>query len=120
MVTILEVVTPILVAVVTTVGAVLIAKVTKMQRDMKTNHGSLNLGDAVDRIWSKVDKISDNQDGLIKTVDYMEDRLNENNERITEIEKSSIAVTEVVTGRVKVIPPIIGTTVEKIRKKKEK
>lgn len=82
----IESLTPLLVAMTTAYGAVLVAKVTKVQkdiktnvakvaevqRDIKTNHGSKNLGDAIDRLTTKVEVIGDNQDALIETVKGMQ------------------------------------------------
>ncbi|QNL31037.1 membrane protein [Microbacterium phage Kauala] len=79
---------PLMVAVTTAYGAVLVAKVNKIkkeatetnakvaqvQSDIITNHGSKNLGDAIDRLTSKVGVISDNQDDLIATVKGMQAR----------------------------------------------
>lgn len=110
---ILEVLTPILVAVVTAYGAVLVAKVSKLQKDIKTNHGSKNLGDAIDRIWSKVDVISENQDGLITTVHAMKRHDKELDRRLTDLEETSQETRETsqdtkdaVTDTIRVIRPI--------------
>lgn len=79
---------PLMVAVITAYGAVLVAKVNKVQKstretdakvsqvqaDIVTNHGSKNLGDAIDRLTTKVQVISDNQDDLIETVKGMQAR----------------------------------------------
>ena len=64
----LNALTPLFVAMVTAYGAVLVAKVSKLQRDIKTNHGSRNLGHAIDIIRTKVELIEDNQDDLIESV----------------------------------------------------
>ncbi|QBZ73251.1 membrane protein [Microbacterium phage Theresita] len=85
---ILSVLTPVFVAATTAYGAVLVAKISKVQKDTKatnekvtkvqkdivTNHGSKNLGDAIDRLTTKVNTISDNQDDLISTVKGMQAR----------------------------------------------
>jgi len=99
----IESLTPLLIAMTTAYGAVLVAKVTKVQRDIrtnvervaevqrdiKTNHGSKNLGDAIDRLTTKVAVISDNQDALMDTV-YGMQNLKEDDieETISEVERS--------------------------------
>lgn len=79
---------PLMVAATTAYGAVLVAKVNKIkkeatetnvkvaqvQADIVTNHSSKNLGDAIDRLTTKVGCISDNQDELIATVKGMQAR----------------------------------------------
>ena len=85
---ILDSLTPVFVAATTVYGSVLVAKinkvhkdtqatndkVTKVQQDIVTNHESKNLGDAIDRLTTKVSVISDNQDELIATIKGMQAR----------------------------------------------
>ncbi|UVG34592.1 membrane protein [Microbacterium phage Cheeto1] len=72
---ILAAVTPLLVAATTVYGGVLVAKINKVntkvdkvQKDIITNHGSKNIGDAIDRLWEKLGVVSDNQQDLIENV----------------------------------------------------
>ena len=48
---------PVLVALVGAYSAITVAKLTKMQKDIMTNHGTSNIGEAVDIIRSRVDSI---------------------------------------------------------------
>ncbi|AVJ51015.1 membrane protein [Microbacterium phage Pikmin] len=79
---------PVFVAGVTAYGAVLVAKVNKIQKDIKTNHGSKNLGDAIDRLTTKVSTISDNQDDLISTVKAMQSRDKALEDRVGSLEET--------------------------------
>lgn len=103
---ILEILTPVFVAATTAIGAVLVAKigkvqkdaratnekVTKVQRDIITNHGSKNLGDAIDRLTTKVEGIADNQDDLISTVNDMQARDASLEARMSSMELSRMRV----------------------------
>ncbi len=103
---ILGVLTPVFVAATTAYGAVLVAKigkvqkdaratnekVTKVQQDIVTNHGSKNLGDAIDRLTTKVGVISDNQDDLIQTVKGMQARDESLEARMASMEHSRVRV----------------------------
>lgn len=87
---ILGALTPLLVAATTVYGGVLVAKINKVntkvdkvQKDIVTNHGSKNIGDAIDRLWEKLDNVSYNQQELIDNVkklhaqdDVLEGRMN--------------------------------------------
>lgn len=80
----IESLTPLLVAMTAAYGAVLVAKVTKVQKDVKattdkvdevkrdiiTNHGSKNLGDAVDRLTTCVFEIKEDQKAMGERIDY--------------------------------------------------
>jgi hypothetical protein len=86
--TIIDSLMPLFVAVVTVIGGVMVAKLNKVQKETKdtsarvaqvqndiiTNHGSKNLGDAIDRLTTHVNVMSDNQDDLIATVKGMQAR----------------------------------------------
>jgi len=86
--TIIDSLMPLFVAVVTVVGGVMVAKlnsvqkqtqatsdkVAQVQKDIVTNHGSKNIGDAIDRLTTHVNVMSDNQDDLIRTVKGMQSR----------------------------------------------
>lgn len=103
---VLNAITPIFVAGITAVGGVLVAKVNKVQKDARatnekvtqvqqdivTNHGSKNLGDAVDRLTEKVGVISDNQDELIQTVRGMQARDEAVEARVQALEHSKTRV----------------------------
>lgn len=103
---ILSALTPIFVAATTAYGAVLVAKINKVQKDAKdtnekvakvqsdiiTNHGSKNLGDAIDRLTDKVGRISDNQDDLIKTVKGMQARDESLEARMASMEHARIRI----------------------------
>lgn len=60
--------TPVMVAIITAYSAVLVAKVNKVQKDITTNHGSKNIGDAIDKLSTQVDRIDKNQDMLLTSV----------------------------------------------------
>ena len=64
----IESLTPLLVAIVAAYGGVIVAKINKLQKDMKTNHGSTSPGNAIDRIYEKVDAISTDVDTIRKDV----------------------------------------------------
>lgn len=86
--TIIDSLMPLFVAVVTVVGGIMVAKlnsvqkqtqatndkVVQVQKDIVTNHGSKNIGDAIDRLTTHVNVMSDNQDDLIRTVKGMQSR----------------------------------------------
>jgi len=80
----IESLTPLLVAMTAAYGAVLVAKVTKVQKDVKdttdkvdevkrdivTNHGSKNLGDAIDRLTTCVTEIKKDQKTMGERIDF--------------------------------------------------
>ncbi|UVD40580.1 membrane protein [Microbacterium phage Figueroism] len=86
--TIIDSLMPLFVAVVTVYGGVMVAKLNRVQKqtqatnakveqvqnDIITNHGSKNIGDAIDRLTTHVNVMSDNQDDLIRTVKGMQSR----------------------------------------------
>ena len=74
LVTVIDVLIPVFVAVITVVGGVLVAKIDKVQKNIVTNHGSKSLGDAVDIIRTKVDVMGSNQQDLITTVKHLHSR----------------------------------------------
>lgn len=94
---------PLLVAAVTALGGIMVAKlnrvqkdsaeavkkVDKVQQDIITNHGSKNIGDAIDRLTTKVQVIGDNQDDLIRTVKGMQARDEALEHRMTAVEHRS-------------------------------
>lgn len=66
----IESLTPLLVAIVAAYGGVIVAKINKLQKDMKTNHGSTSTGNAIDIIHEKIDKLG-------HKVDHMQGSINE-------------------------------------------
>lgn len=80
--------TPVFVATVTAYGAVLVAKVNKIQKDIKTNHGSKNLGDAVDIIWNKIDDVRDRQEDMATTLESMQSRDESLSRRVYALEQT--------------------------------
>jgi methylthioribose-1-phosphate isomerase len=80
----IESLTPLAVAMTAAYGAVLVAKVTKVQKDVKTttdkvdevkrdivtNHGSKNLGDAIDRLTTGMHEISAAQKAMGERIDF--------------------------------------------------
>ncbi|QFP95353.1 membrane protein [Microbacterium phage YuuY] len=106
------VLTPVLVAVITVYGGVLVAKlnkvktnVEKVQTDIITNHGSKNIGDAIDRLTTKVSVISDNQDQLILDVKALKQHDTEVDSRLDTIEDSSRETKDAVTDSIRVVKP---------------
>ncbi|AXH48596.1 membrane protein [Microbacterium phage Sansa] len=106
------VLTPILVTVITVYGGVLVArlnkvnnKVEKVQSDIITNHGSKNIGDAIDRLTTKVGAISENQDRLILDVAALKRHDAEVDTRLDNIDKSSTDTRNAVTDTIRVVKP---------------
>lgn len=85
---------PVLVALVGAYSAITVAKLTKMQKDLETNHGSSNIGEAVDMIRARVDSISLSQDRMMDYVDHL--RLNDEKtaSKIQDIEKKIDTLSE--------------------------
>lgn len=82
----LTVLSPIMVAVVAAYSSVLVAKLNRVQKDIKTNHGTANIGQAIDVIRSRVDVIATSQADVIKVVKEM-NKADENlNKKIDRIE----------------------------------
>lgn len=77
-----EVLSPVLVAMVAGYSSVTVAKLNKIQKDITTNHGTSNMGEAVDEIRSRVDEISDSQTTIstdvINRLAYLESELEKN------------------------------------------
>ena len=84
---ILSILTPVLVAATTVFGAVLVAKMQRMQRYMTTNHGTAGL-DATAKILEKVESISDQQQEIILAIDALKSRDAAIEARMKAIEKS--------------------------------
>lgn len=67
-------ISPILVAIITVMGSVVVTKIERLQKDIRTNRGSANIGDAVDLIRDRVDTLNSNQLELMKDVRVMKNR----------------------------------------------
>ena len=68
---IIAAISPILVAIITVLGSVVVAKIERLQKDIRTNRGSANLGNAIDLIRDRVDTLNANQLELMKDVRVM-------------------------------------------------
>ena len=79
---------PIFVAATTAYGAVLVAKVQKMQKYITTNHGTSGLGDATDKILEKVESISDQQQEILLAIAALKSRDAALEDRMKAIEKT--------------------------------
>lgn len=64
-------ISPILVAIITVLGSVVVTKIERLQKDIRTNRGSANLGDAIDLIRDRVDTLNANQLEIMKDVRVM-------------------------------------------------
>lgn len=109
----LDTLMPLFVAGVTVVGTVLVAKINRVGRDSAaavqkvdevkkdiiTNHGSKNIGDAIDRLTTKVDVINDNQQDLIRTVRGMQARDEALEHRVSAIEHRKVLHTSPIPSR---------------------
>lgn len=134
LVELLDVMMPLFVAAVTTIGVIMVAKiekvnkagqalqaqVAKVQADIVTNHGSKNLGDAIDIIRTKVDVIGENQDDLIGTVKLMHKRDNGLDERISTLEEAAGHALEASVKAEKVATDSIQIVHDTITNKEEK
>jgi|SRR5690625_3012759 len=68
---ILDTLSPVLVASVGAYSAITVAKLSKMQKDIKTNHGTANIGEAIDIIRSRVDSIGASQLRMANSIDEL-------------------------------------------------
>ena len=85
---ILVILTPVMVAATTAFGAVMVAKIQKVQKSIKTNHGTASLGDATDKILGEVEKISLRQDEILFAIESLRARNDALESRMTAIEKT--------------------------------
>jgi cytochrome c556 len=125
---ILNALTPLLVALVAAYGGVLVAKVNKVQRETKathakveqvqndiiTNHGSKNIGDAIDRLWETLSDVKATQDTLVQDVQELKDQDRSLDARLDNIEHASEETKEAVTDSIR-IPKPLHALVEKIK-----
>lgn len=68
---ILDTLSPVLVSGVGAYSAITVAKLSKMQKDIKTNHGTANIGEAIDIIRSRVDSIGASQLRMANSIDEL-------------------------------------------------
>lgn len=85
---IVSVLVPVLVAITTTLGAIAVAKMKRMQTYMTTNHGTTGLGNAMDRVLDEVEKISEQQSEIILAIDSLRSRDAATETRVTELERN--------------------------------
>lgn len=97
MINVITVLTPICVAAITVVGSIIIAKINKVHSDMKTNHGSKNLGDAVDKITESLNRIKHKQDGLSNDVGNIQNDLDKQRGKLSAIAKKTNTMTEPIS-----------------------
>lgn len=80
-------ISPILVAIITVMGSVVVTKIERLQKDIRTNRGSTNLGDAIDLIRDRVDTLNANQLELMKDVRVMKSQDTHILSRLTTLEE---------------------------------
>ena len=83
---------PILVSAVGAYSAITVAKLTKVQKDLKTNHGTSNIGEVVDIIRTRVDSISTSQTDITDTIDHIRDYTEHLGDMIDRLEETDINV----------------------------
>lgn len=91
----LTILSPIMVAVVAAHSSVLVAKLNRVQKEIKTNHGTSNIGNAIDVIRSRVDVIATSQADVIRVVKEMNkadkdlyDKIDRIEDRVENIEEN--------------------------------
>lgn len=82
----LTILSPIMVAMVAAHSSVLVAKLNRVQKEIKTNHGTSNIGNAIDVIRSRVDVIATSQADVIRVVKEMNKADKSLNDKIDRIE----------------------------------
>ncbi len=80
-------ISPILVAIITVMGSVVVAKIERLQKDIRTNRGSANLGDTIDLIRDRVDTLNANQLEIMKDVRVMKNQDTHILSRLTTLEE---------------------------------
>lgn len=85
---------PVLVALVGAYSAITVAKLTKMQKDIMTNHGTSNIGEAVDIIRSRVDSISLSQARIMEDIDHLKLNDEKTASKICDVEAKIDALSE--------------------------
>ena len=80
-------ISPILVAIITVLGSVVVTKIERLQKDIQTNRGSTNIGDAIDLIRDRVDTLNANQLEIMKDVRVMKNQDTNILRRLTTLEE---------------------------------
>ena len=80
-------ISPVLVAIITVMGSVVVTKIERLQKDIRTNRGSANLGNAIDLIRDRVDTLNANQLELMKDVRVMKSQDTHILSRLTTLEE---------------------------------
>lgn len=92
---IIEVLTPVLVALVTVFGSITVAKISRVQKNITTNGDTTSIGNAVDTLMDKVNCLSDQVSKVQSSSDVIHTniiaQLNNNSARLSNIEKSQAA-----------------------------
>lgn len=83
---ILNTLSPVLVASVGAYSAITVAKLTKMQKDIKTNLGPANIGEAIEVISSRVDSIGASQLRMTNSIDELRLRDENKSDELDDIE----------------------------------
>lgn len=83
---VLNTLSPVLVSCVGAYSAITVAKLSKMQKDIKTNHGTSSIGEAVDIIRSRVDSIGASQSRLASSIDELRLRDEKTSNKLDDIE----------------------------------
>lgn len=80
-------ISPVLVAIITVLGSVVVTKIERLHKDMQTNRGSANIGDAIDLIRDRVDTLNANQLEIMKDVRVMKNQDTHILSRLTTLEE---------------------------------
>lgn len=83
---VLTVLTPVLSALVTAISAIAVAKIQQIKREIKTNHGSSSLGDAVDMIHEQLDDLRNEVSILADSTSHLASGLYRVNTRLDVVE----------------------------------
>lgn len=81
-----QVAVPVFSAVIAAYSSITVAKLNTLQKELKTNHGSKNIGDAIDMINVKVDLLTTNQNEISSMLRLMRNTDSVLKERIDLIE----------------------------------
>lgn len=86
----IESLSPVMVALVAAYSSVLVAKLNKVQKDIKTEPGSKNLGESVDQIRTQVNIMSANQSSTLDTLNKVNMNLSKIDTRVSLLENQSL------------------------------
>lgn len=86
----IESISPVLVALVAAYSSVLVAKLNKVQKDIQTEPGTKNLGDAVDQIKNQVNIISSNQASTLQTLEKVDINTSKLDTRVALLENQTL------------------------------